>query len=120
MKILLRVCAGLVVAGLSWTPVLAGGIAPTADTWSVNRTTLRYGGLYYSFVLYNMTTPQSVRLTFASPTATWTASASAPWITVSQASGTGSATIGIGVRHDNSLGTFEDPARNTVTGSVVV
>src|SRR5436190_12838506 len=104
MKKFLGMCVGLAV-GLSCMPALARGVEPqqSPDTWSVNRTRLQFGGLYYSFALYRTTPAQSLRLTFDSPAAAWTASATAPWITVSHASGTGSATIKIGVRGDTNF-----------------
>jgi hypothetical protein len=111
----------LITLTFAFVPTRGVDAQTTADTWSVNRSKLQFGGLYMSH-LFRQTPPQSLRLTFASPAATWTATASAPWISVSRASGTGSATIQIGVQHHSSLAgpDFVSPAAQSFTGTVVI
>jgi hypothetical protein len=117
------IVATFLVACITLAPILTPGVdaQTTGDTWAVNRSKLQFGALFMSF-LFRTTPPQSVRLTFASPAATWTATASAPWISVSQASGTGNATIQIGVRHHSSLNgpSHVEPAAKSFTGTVVI
>jgi hypothetical protein len=68
-------------------------------TMVLNRRSLSFGAVTTGTAFAQNSAPQSIRITqFGANTATWTATSSAPWLVVSPASGSGSATLTISVK----------------------
>ncbi len=90
----------------------AGGLP--APTLALDRTTLSFGATSTGAAFPGKTGAQTVRLTQDTPgTVTWTAASSQPWLSVSPASGTGSATLTVDVAFSSSVA-----AAGTVTGAI--
>jgi probable HAF family extracellular repeat protein len=87
---------------------LAGGYTfvdpATLPTMATDRSALAFGATRSGAGFAAQTSSQTVRLTqTGAGLVTWTAAANAPWITVSPASGSGSATLTIGISVNSSL-----------------
>jgi hypothetical protein len=93
---------------------IRGQIDTLGPTLSADRHSLAFGATRSSNSFTAQTPAQTVRLTWGgSGTSTWRADVSQPWLTVSPASGTGSATLTIGVKFDAGL-----PLTGTRQGNV--
>jgi hypothetical protein len=69
---------------------------PAPPTMTIDTTSLRFGAMASASAFASHTAPQIARLIQNGPgTVTWTAASSSPWLVVSPASGTGSATLSI-------------------------
>ena len=80
---------------------------PNGPTMSLDKTSLRFGATSTGTAFAASTSNQSVSLTQSGAgTVTWTATANAPWLVVSPASGSGPATVDVGVRYLSGLPTF--------------
>ena len=91
--------------------LVSGGPAMALDA-----TSLRFAARTNGVAFLSQTAPQLVRLTQGGPgTVTWAARANQPWLSVSPASGSGSATLSIGVASVPGL-----PVGATLTGSVTL
>jgi hypothetical protein len=91
----------LTVAGQTFA-VTQSGAGPAM---SIDRTTLNYGVVTTGSSFSAQTGSQIVRLTQSGAGAvTWTATPSVPWLTVSPASGSGSATLTVSVAHHPTVG----------------
>ena len=78
--------------------------APVPPTMTLDKTALRFGAITTGAGFNSVTSAQAVRLTKAgSGTVTWTATTSSPWLAVSPASGSGSATLAITAQFTSSL-----------------
>jgi uncharacterized phage protein gp47/JayE len=85
-------------------------------TMAVSRTSLRFGATTSGAAFVHRTLPQTVRLSqIGAATVGWTATPSQPWITVTPASGTGPATLTVGVAFTAGL-----PLSGTSSGSIVL
>jgi hypothetical protein len=82
------------------TDLFIAKIDPTpAPTMSLDRTSLSFAAVTTGAAFSSKTGTQTVRLTQSgSGTVTWTASSATPWLLVSPASGTGSATLSVSVQ----------------------
>lgn len=90
----------------------AGGLP--APTVALDRTTLSFGATSTGAAFTSKTGAQTVRLTQnTAGTVTWTATSSQPWLLVSPASGTGSATLTVDVAFASSVA-----AAGTATGTI--
>jgi hypothetical protein len=90
--------------------------AVTLPTMSLDRTSLQFAATVASATFAQQTSTQTVRITQAGTgTVTWTAIANLPWMTVSPSSGTGPATLTIGVVFHASL-----PVTGTASGTVTL
>jgi hypothetical protein len=88
----------------------------TAPTMSIDRTTLQFAATNSGASLVQQTAAQTVRLTqTGAGTVTWTATSNQPWLTVTPASGTGSATLTIAVVFNSAL-----PVNGSSTGSIAL
>jgi len=58
-------------------------------TMTLNHVTLGFAGTYNATVLTSITAPQDVTVTFSGATPAWTATASDPWVKITNGSGTG-------------------------------
>jgi hypothetical protein len=85
----------LTIGGQTFT-VTQGGTGPTM---TLDRSTLAFGAATNGAAFISKTSARAVRLTQnGAGTVTWTASSNKPWLTVTPASGSGSATLTVGVR----------------------
>ena len=83
---------------------------------SLDKPTLNYGGATTGAGFSSQTLSQTVRLSQSGTgTVTWTAQPSVSWLTVSPASGTGSATLTLSVAHNATV-----PGAGTIAGSVAL
>ncbi len=83
---------------------------------ATDQAALRFGAVTSGATFVSQTAPQTVRLTQgAGGRVTWTATSNQPWLQVSPASGTGSATLSIGVVPAAGL-----PSSGSVTGSISI
>jgi Tol biopolymer transport system component len=83
---------------------------------ALDKTELTFAATTSGATFVTQTAAQTVRLTQSGPgVATWTASASQPWLQVSPASGSGSADLSISVTPTSGL-----PASGTVTATIFV
>ena len=81
-------------------------------TMTLDRATLKFAATSSGTALTSQTAAQTVRLTQGTGTAvTWTATSDKPWLTVTPASGSGSAAFSVAVKFDSTL-----PASGNVTG----
>jgi hypothetical protein len=95
------------------TGILTVGSAPVV---TVDRTALAFAATRSGSVLTAQTASQTVRLTRGAGGAiTWTATSDKPWLTVTPASGSGSAALSIAVKFDSTL-----PTSGTVTGGITI
>jgi uncharacterized repeat protein (TIGR03803 family) len=89
---------------------------PVTAVMALDKTSLVFGAVTSGTTLVYKTSPQIARLTQSgSGTVTWTATANQPWLQVSPASGTGSATFSIAVAFNPSL-----PSSGSVSGAVTL
>jgi sugar lactone lactonase YvrE len=95
---------------------LADGTNPRGlPSLAIDRVSLRFGGVTSGPTLVAWTQSQVVRLTKAgSSPATWTATATQPWLLVSPSSGTGAANLSVSIKANS---TFASPG--SVTASIV-
>ena len=105
----LAIAANPTLAPRSGTVTVAGQIVtinqgPGLPMMSVDKLQLAFGAVQSGATFSAQTGSQVVRLTQsgAPGTVTWTASSSAPWLTVLPASGTGSAVLTIGLQLDQA------------------
>ena len=83
---------------------------------SIDRTSLTFAATTAGAAFASQTASQTVRLKQGAGAAvTWTATPSKPWLTVTPASGTGSAALSVAVKFDSSL-----PASGTATGAITL
>jgi hypothetical protein len=89
---------------------------PGPPTMAIDKTALVFGATRSGSTFVAQTGSQAVRLTQSGPpgTVTWTATSSAPWLTVSPASGTGGAELTIGLQLDPT-----EPSGN-LTGQIII
>ena len=88
----------------------------SSSSVTLDRTALQYGATTTGTAFVQQTPGQAVRiLQSGSGTLTWTATPSAPWITVSPASGTGPAVLTVGVQFATGL-----PMSGTTSGAVTL
>ena len=106
--------ATLTIAGLAYTLTQAGQPAPMM---SVDRAALNFGAATTGAAFASRTPSQVVRLTQTGPAGvvTWAAASSQPWLTVTPASGVGSAALSIGVQFAGGI-----PAVGSTTGAVII
>jgi hypothetical protein len=87
---------GTVTIGGQTFTVIQNGTGPTM---ALDRDTLVFGAATNGAAFITKTSTQAVRLTKSGAgTVTWTASSNKPWLTVTPASGSGSATLTVGVQ----------------------
>ncbi len=99
----------LLQSSRTWTVQITG------TSMTPDKSSLRFGALTSGASIVAQSSSNVVRLVQAGPgTVTWTASANQPWLTVDPASGTGPATLTIGIVPTPGL-----PSSGTVSGSVV-
>ncbi len=99
----------MTIAGLTYT--VAQGPSLSADVVS-----LRFGAVNFGGTLTSVTSAQTVVITqTGSPAASWTVTASQPWMQLSATSGTGNGSFTVSLVNTGSL-----PASGTVTGTVNV
>jgi Divergent InlB B-repeat domain/Viral BACON domain len=90
---------------------------PPPPTVSIDRTKLSFAATLGSGAFAAQTGVQTIRLTQSGAGAvSWTASSNVPWLVVSPASGTGTATLSASVRFDPSL----PLTPGTVSGSIII
>src|SRR5262249_3113415 len=93
---------------------IRGQIAP--PNVSIDRTSLQFAATNSAVAFIQQTPNQAVRILQSGlSTVAWTAPPSAPWITVSPSSGSGSATLTVGVAFSNVL-----PISGTTSASIVL
>src|SRR6478609_2177636 len=106
--------------------LLAAVVAPSISTvglaqsgppaMTLDKSALTFAALTNGATFITRTTSQQVRLTQSGAGAvTWTATSSQPWLVVSPASGTGTATLNLSVTGSGGL-----PLSGTLTGAVTV
>jgi glucose/arabinose dehydrogenase len=80
-------------------------VEPLGPVMTVDKTSLAFGAVQANNTFTSQTPAQTVRLTQSGDpgTVTWTVASSAPWLTVSPTSGTGSATLTVAVQHGPGL-----------------
>jgi alpha-tubulin suppressor-like RCC1 family protein len=79
-------------------------VSATAPTMALDKTALVFSALTSGAAFTAQTSAQTVRLTqTGAGTVTWTAASTTPWLVVSPASGTGSATLSVGVQFSAGL-----------------
>jgi hypothetical protein len=101
----------LTIGGKTFT-VTQSGIGPTM---ALDRDTLVFGAATNGAAFVTKTTAQVVRLTKSGAgTVSWTASSNKPWLTVTPASGSGSATLTVGVQFAPGLAASQ-PGAITLT-----
>ncbi|HEX6463614.1 MAG TPA: BACON domain-containing carbohydrate-binding protein, partial [Vicinamibacterales bacterium] len=90
---------------------------PGMPSMAIDKGVLVFGATRDASAFGAQTSAQIVRLTQAGPsgTVTWTASSNQPWLTVSPASGTGTATLAVAVQFDAGL-----PANGSVGGQITI
>jgi Viral BACON domain len=99
------------ITGPVWSFTTGAG---TSTTLLLDKPSLRFGATTTGTTFASQTGPQVVRLTqHGSGTVTWTASPTQPWIRITPASGTGSASLSISV-----VGVGGLPLTGTVSGAV--
>ena len=108
----------------SGTMTIAGQVVTitqngTGPTMTLDRTALNFGATSSGATLNAKTNTQAVRMTQSGAgTVTWTASSNQPWLTVTPASGSGSATLTVGVQAVAGLTTTQSGAITlTLTGA---
>jgi Tol biopolymer transport system component len=85
-------------------------------TMAIDKTSLRFAALTSGHTFVSQTAAQIVRLTEGSiKPVSWTASSNQPWLQVTPASGTGSATLSIGITPGAGV-----PPSGTVTGTIFI
>ncbi len=95
-----------------WERIGARGTAK--PTMTLDKTSLRFGAVTTGAAFVSQTAPQIVRLTqTGTGTVTWTATPNQPWLQISPASGSGSATLSISVVLVGGL-----PAEGTIAGAI--
>ena len=100
----------ITIAGQVFTVIQAG----SGPSMSLDKTSLHFGAETTGTVFVRRTSTQTVRLTQAGTgTVTWVATPSVPWMTVTPASGTGSATISVSTVFVSGL-----PGAGSIAGSV--
>jgi len=89
----------------------------TGPIVTLDRTALQFSATSNNAAFTSQTAPQTVRLTQTggSGTVTWTAASNQPWLVVSPASGSGTATLTVSVVFSNAL-----PSSGTATGSIAL
>jgi hypothetical protein len=88
----------------------------TPAAMTLDKTSLRFAAATNGTTFLSQTAPQAVRLTqTGAGTVTWTATSNQPWLQVSPASGSGSATLSINVVAVAGL-----PVASSVTGAITV
>jgi hypothetical protein len=94
----------------------AASLTVRLPTMSLDKAALQFGATSTGAQFSQQTQAQAVRLLQSNAgTATWTATPSDPWITVSPASGSGSATLTVGVTFVGGL-----PAAGTTAGTIAL
>jgi hypothetical protein len=102
----------IVIAGQSFTVTQAG----SGPSMSVDKPSLFFGAETNGQSFLRKTSTQTVRLSQSGAgTVSWVATPSVPWITVSPASGTGSATLNVSVNFVNGL-----PGAGSIAGTVAM
>ena len=100
----------LTIAGLSFTVTQSG----SGPAMSLDKPSLQFGATTAGAGLLQKTGAQTVRLSqSAAGTVTWTATSNVPWMTVSPASGSGSATLTVNVVSAAGL-----PGAGAISGAV--
>src|SRR6185436_10387991 len=94
----------------------------TLPSMAINRSALNFAAIPTATALAFQTPAQTVRLTQTGTqnAVTWTAASNVPWLTVSPASGTGAATLTVGVQFAPTLGIPPASTTYTNTGTVTV
>jgi hypothetical protein len=107
----------VVVQDQVFTLTEAGNATPsTPAVMSLDRITLNFAALRTGAALSNQTSAQIVQLLqTGTGTVTWTAMSNQPWLTVTPASGSGSAALSLAVKFDSSL-----PTSGTLTGAITL
>lgn len=100
----------LTIAGQAFTVTQSG----SGPAMSLDQPSLNFGAASTGVALAQVTGTQTVRLSQSGTgTVAWTATPSAPWVTVSPISGTGSATLSVSV-----ISTAGLPGAGTIAGAV--
>ncbi len=106
-------CGGAAKGAYGAVVILTDTASPPVVT--VDKTALAFGAATNGTALVSKTSDQIVRLTQTGAGPLWTAVSNQPWLTVSPSSGSGSATLTIGVTFAAGL-----PVSGTVTGAIAL
>jgi hypothetical protein len=103
--------------GATGSPVTFSAFGtPASATMTADHSTLAFGATSTGAALQSTTPAATVRLQQQGTGAIgWTATSGRPWLTVTPASGMGSAPLTIGVKFDSTL-----PASGTTTGAITI
>ena len=102
----------ITIAGQTFTVTQAG----SGPSMSVDKPSLHFGAETTGTVFLRQTSTQTVRLTqTGAGTVTWIATPSVPWLTVTPASGSGSATLSVSAAYVNGL-----PGAGSIAGNVTL
>jgi hypothetical protein len=88
----------------------------SASTVTLDRAVLAFAATSSGTALTAQSAAQAIRLSRgAGPAITWTATSDKPWLTVTPASGSGSAALSVAVKFDGTL-----PASGSATGAITI